>query len=393
MTERMPLSGIVVVALEHSVAGPLCTRILGDLGATVVKVERPGGGDFARYWDDHVAGEGAQFWWLNRNKRSVVLDLKEPDERARFDELLESADVLVNNLSPRGADRLGLTDSSFDERYPQLVHCQISGYGHDGPFRDRKAYDMLVQGEVGFMSLTGTPDQACRIGVSICDVSTGIYAALLVLAALRDRDSLGVGRRLDVSMFDVATEFAAPMLLSYLNADVVYPRLADHHHALAPYGVFRCADGVEILLAVHQDAEWQRLCTTLLDDPTLGIDARFATTLDRLAHRETIASLVGSALGRLSYADAVSTLDGAGIAHAAVNGMSQLATHDVLRRRGIIAEIDGGDDAAVSAFVGIAERLFDPDGDRESRPPRLNQHAADLVALTGADHGRPTADG
>ena len=187
---HLPLSGTIVVALEHSVAGPLCTRILGDLGATVVKVERPGG-DFARHWDDHVAGEGAQFWWLNRNKESVVLDLREPDQRARFDELLGGADVFVHNLSPRAADGLGLTGAEFDERHRRLVHCQISGYGHDGPSRDRKAYDMLVQGEAGFMSLTGTPEQACRVGVSICDVSTGIYAAMLVLAALRERDRPG----------------------------------------------------------------------------------------------------------------------------------------------------------------------------------------------------------
>jgi len=384
MTGGMPLSGVVVVALEHSVAGPLCSRILGDRGATIVKVERAGG-DFARSWDDHVAGESAQFWWLNRSKRSVVLDLKQPEGRARFDELLETADVLVHNLSPRAADGLGLTAASFDERHPRLVHCQISGYGHDGEFRDRKAYDMLVQGEAGFMSLTGTPEQGSRIGVSVCDVSTGIYAALLVLAALRERDLYGRGRRLDVAMLDVASEFAAPMLLSYVNAGVVYPRLADQHHALAPYGVFRCGDGTEILIAVHQDDEWKRLCRTVLESETHASDPRFATTLERVAHRELVGGIVGEALGRLTYAEAVEALEEAGIAHARVNGMPELAAHDVVARRGITTHVRSGDGSPVSAFVGIAERLFDPDGDRDSRPPDLDEHTR--APLPVADPG------
>ena len=387
MTGSLPLAGIVVIALEHSVAGPLCSRILGDLGATVVKVERPGTGDFARHWDDHVDGESAQFWWLNRSKRSAVLDLKEPDQRARLDELLGSADVFVHNLSPRAAAGLGLTGASFDERHPRLVVCQISGYGHEGAFRDRKAYDMLVQGEAGFMSLTGTPDQPARVGLSLCDVSTGIYAALLVLAALRERDLHGTARHLDVAMLDVACEFAAPMLLSYLNAGVVYPRLADHHHALAPYGAFRCGDGTDILIAVHQDTEWQRLCATLLGDPALGNDPRFATTLDRVAHREVVAGIVGDALGALDYAAAVDVLEDAGIAHARVNGMAELAAHDVIQRRRITQQVSRDAGRSVSAFVGIAERLFDPDGDRDSRPPMLDEHAVAPLD-TGAARSR-----
>jgi len=387
MTDGLPLSGILVVALEHSVAGPLCSRILGDLGATVVKVERPGTGDFARHWDDHVDGESAQFWWLNRSKRSAVLDLKEPDQRARLDELLAAADVFVHNLSPRAAAGLGLTGASVGARHPRLVVCQISGYGTEGAFRDRKAYDMLVQGEAGFMSLTGTPDQECRVGVSLCDVSTGIYAALLVLAALRERDLHGTARHLDVAMLDVASEFAAPMLLSNLNAGVVYPRLAAHHHALAPYGAFRCGDGTEILVAVHQDAEWKRLCATLLGDPALGDDPRFATTLDRVANRDVVAGIVGDALGALDYEDAVSALQEAGIAHARVNGMAELAAHDVIRRRGVTAQVSREGGRSVSAFVGIAERLFDPDGDRDARPPRLDEHALAPLGTSGPEAG------
>ena len=382
---HLPLSGTIVVALEHSVAGPLCTRILGDLGATVVKVERPGG-DFARHWDDHVDGEGAQFWWLNRNKQSVVLDLREPDQRARFDELLGGADVFVHNLSPRAADGLGLTGAEFDERHRRLVHCQISGYGHDGPSRDRKAYDMLVQGEAGFMSLTGTPEQACRVGVSICDVSTGIYAATLVLAALRERDLRGVGRRLDVAMLDVATEFAAPMLLSFANAGVIYPRLADQHHAIAPYGVFETADGREILIAIHQDAEWRRLCEVLIEQPELGADARYATTLDRVTHRRRVVELVAEAVGRRDHGEVVEVLDRAGIAHSSVNGIPELLEHDVVRQRGVIAQADGPR-GVVRSYVGIAERLFDPAGDRRSRPPDLDQHGR--AVRDDGDEGTP----
>ena len=320
-----------------------------------------------------MAGESAQFWWLNRNKQSVVLDLREPDQRARFDGLLGRASVFVHNLSPRAADGLGLTGTEFDARHRRLVHCQISGYGHDGASRNRKAYDMLVQGEAGFMSLTGTPEQACRVGVSICDVSTGIYAAVLVLAALRERDDRGVGRRLDVAMLDVATEFSAPMLLSFANAGVVYPRLADQHHAIAPYGVFETADGREILIAIHQDAEWRRLCEVLIEQPELGVDARYATTLDRVAHRDRIVELVDEAVGRRDHDEVVEILGRAGIAHAAVNGIPEVLEHDVLRQRGVLAESDGPR-GVVQSYVGIAERIFDPAGDRRSRPPGLDQH-------------------
>ena len=192
-------------------------------------------------------------------------------------------------------------------------------------------------------------------------------------------------------MLDVASEFAAPMLLSNLNAGVVYPRLAAHHHALAPYGAFRCGDGTEILIAVHQDAEWKRLCATLLGDPALGDDPRFATTLDRVANRDVVAGIVGEALGALDHAAAVSALEDAGIAHARVNGMAELAAHDVIRRRGVTTQVSRDGGRSVSAFVGIAERLFDPDGDRDSRPPMLDEHA--LAPLgTGAPHsGQGTA--
>jgi crotonobetainyl-CoA:carnitine CoA-transferase CaiB-like acyl-CoA transferase len=304
-----PLAGTVVVGLEHSVAGPLCTRILADLGADVIKVERAGSGDFSRHWDSNVRGEGAQFWWLNRGKRSIALDLKDESDRALFERLLSSADVLVQNMSPGAADRLGLYAPDLEARHPRLIICDISGYGNTTPLRERKAYDMLVQAESGVMSLTGTPEQPMRSGVSVCDVSTGIYSATLVLAALSERSVTGRGRRLDVAMFDATLEFLGPMLLSYLNAGIVYPRLPDRHHAIAPYGVFRCKDGSAILLAIEQDAEWKVFASEILARAELAEDDRYATNLARVEARDEVDRLVAEFFAGLTADEAVEHLE------------------------------------------------------------------------------------
>jgi crotonobetainyl-CoA:carnitine CoA-transferase CaiB-like acyl-CoA transferase len=378
-----PLEGLLVVGLEHSVAGPLCTRILSDLGARAIKVERAPHGDFARHWDGNVYGEGAQFWWLNRGKESVVLDLKSPEGRVAFDALLERADSFVCNVSPGAADRLGLGESQLRERFPRLVSCQISGYGTTGEFRDRKAYDMLVQAEAGVMSLTGTPDRPSRAGVSISDVGTGIYAAALILAALIGRGRDGAGRHLDVAMYDATIEFAAPMLISYLNAGVLYPRMPDRHHAIAPYGVFVCADGSRLLLAIEHDAEWQRFAGAILGRPDLGEDPRFATNVDRVANRELVDELVAEAIGALDRAEAERAVADLGLAYASLNDMQSVSAHPVVTERAMLRQVEANGGDAARTLVGLGERLFGVERPDLARPPALGEHTEAVLAELG----------
>jgi itaconate CoA-transferase len=374
-----PLAGVRVIGLEQSVAGPLCTRILGDLGADVIKVEPPGG-DFSRTWDDNARGESAQFWWLNRHKRSVELDLRHEGDREALEDLLADADVVVHNMSPRAADRLGLGETALLERHPHLVSCQISGYGSMTTQRNRKAYDMLVQAESGIMSLTGTAERPARTGVSIADVSTGLYGALLVLAALIEREGTGRGRALDVSMLDVASEFAAPMLMAYLNAGVIYPRTLDRHHAIAPYGVFTTADSRRVLLAVHQNDEWRRLCTGVLGSPVLAEDPRYATNLLRLEARDEVDALVSATFGARSFERITAELDEFGLAYAEVNDIAAAAAHPALIERGAIDGIPAASGEMVSSLIGLAERLFDAaDNGRREPPPRVGEHTREVL--------------
>jgi itaconate CoA-transferase len=378
-----PLEGLLVVGLEHSVAGPLCTRILGDLGATVIKVEREPAGDFARHWDDNVHGDCAQFWWLNRRKRSVALDLKVTAGRNAFDALLARADVLVSNQSPGAMERLGLTEDRLNAEFPTLVTCSISGYGAAGAFRDRKAYDMLMQAEAGVMSLTGSPEQPARVGVSISDVATGIYAAALILGALVGRRREQRGAYLDVAMFDATVEFAGPMLISYLNAGIIYPRLPDRHHAIAPYGVFRCADGARLLVAVHNDAEWRSFADRVIGRPELADDVRYATSVARLEHREEVDELTGAALGRLPKHDAVRLLDQIRIAYGSVNDMAEVAAHPATAERSLIDEVETIGGAKARTLVGMGERLFAADPGGRVRPPALGEDTERVLGALG----------
>lgn len=381
-----PLDGFLVVGLEHSVAGPLCTRILSDLGARAIKVERAPHGDFARHWDGNVDGEGAQFWWLNRGKESVALDIKDSDGRAVFDSLLARADAFVCNLSPGATERLGLTPAILGERFPRLVTCQISGYGREGTFRDRKAYDMLVQAEAGVMSLTGTPDQPTRAGVSISDVGTGLYAAALVLAGLLGRSRDGHGRHLDVAMYDATIEFAGPMLVSFLNAGLVYPRIPDRHHAIAPYGVFRCADDALVLLAIEHDAEWRRFAETLLRRPELGSDPRFATNIARLEHRHETDELTAGAIARLDRSEAFACFDDLGLAYASLNDMETVSEHPVVAERRMLQLVSTAKGGAAYALVGLGERLFPRAGgpSERMRPPALGEDTETILQELGA---------
>jgi formyl-CoA transferase len=367
-----PLEGLTVVAVEQSVAAPLCSRILADMGARVIKVERPPAGDFARHWDDHVHGESGQYWWLNRGKESIALDLQSAEDHALLDQLLASADVLVHNMSPGAAERVGIGRAAC-ERFPALVNCQISGYGDHGAFRDRKAYDMLVQAESGIMSLTGTRELPTRVGVSICDVATGIYAAAVVLAGVQRLRETGTGAFLDLAMFDVALEFVGPMLMSFMNSQVSYPRLAQHHHAIAPYGVFNCADDSPLLIAVEQDTEWLVFCERVLEAPELSADTRFATNLDRVRHRDELVALVAERFGRLGAQEAADRLDAAGIAYAFVREVHDLPDHPVAVERGLFARERTRSGFEVASVIGLAARAYGYPGRGRDRPPGLDE--------------------
>jgi crotonobetainyl-CoA:carnitine CoA-transferase CaiB-like acyl-CoA transferase len=378
-----PLAGIRVVAVEHSVAGPLCTRILGDLGAHVLKIERSGtDGDFARHWDSHAAGEGAQFWWLNRRKQSLALDLSAPGDRELLSDLLAQADVLVHNMSPAAATRAALDKESVARAWPTLIACQISGYGADTPsVSHRKAYDMLIQAESGIMSLTGTPDDVCRVGVSICDVSTGLYAALLILAALRDRDRSGTGARIDLAMFDVALEFVGPMLTSHLNAGVEYERSSARHHAIAPYGVFTCGDGNQIVLAIEQDAEWRAFCREVLGDELLADDDRFATNGRRIANRSEVDALVERHLAQTDIDAFVATCDRHGFAYGRVNDIAAVSGHPLVTGRAVVEDVESASGEIVRSLVGLPERVFGAPAGERIRPPKFDEDRTETMTL------------
>jgi itaconate CoA-transferase len=380
---RGPLDGLLVVGLEHSVAGPLCTRILGDMGATVIKIERPPRGDFARHWDDNVDGECSQFWWLNRRKSSFGADLKTDEGRRAFDALLERADVLVSNQSPGATERLGLTRETLRERFPTLVTCSISGYGATGPFRDRKAYDMLVQAEAGVMSLTGSPEQPTRVGVSITDVGTGIYAAALILGALFGRRRENRGAYLDVAMFDATVEFAGPMLVSFLNRGLIYPRFPDRHHAISPYGIFRCLDGGRLLVAVQNDLEWRVFADRVIGRPELADDARYATSVARLENRREVDEFAAGGLARLERDEAMRLLDEIRIAYGSVNDMGEVAEHPVTLGRSMIGGVETLGGGTARTLVGIGERVFGTRSDQRDRPPAVGEDTEAVLELLG----------
>lgn len=370
-----PLAGIRVVALEQSVAAPLASRILADAGADVIKVE-PVGGDFARRWDTHVHGASSHFTWLSRRKRSIALDLREDGDRRIFDQLVDTADVLVYNTTVAAAERLGLTQTLVEERWPSLVACRITGYGGFGIARDRRAYDMLVQAEAGLLDLTGDDDGPVRIGVSVGDIGTGLYAVVLILMALIERDRTGNGRFTDLSMFEAMTEFAGPNLTAWANAGVRYERQRQRHHTISPYGIFACADG-HIGLAIHQDAEWLRL-TECIARRDLGIRGDLATNADRVLNREEVEREVERELRREPRAEWQRRFDQANLAYGVINDISEVWEHPVGRDLGLKARASFADGTVVAVPRSPVERAFGGDG--LPLIPDLDEHRGEILA-------------
>ncbi|TNC25716.1 CaiB/BaiF CoA transferase family protein [Amycolatopsis alkalitolerans] len=324
-----PLEGITVVAVEHAVAAPFATRQLADLGARVIKVERPGAGDFARGYDRTVRGQSSYFVWLNRGKESVELDIK--NDRELLDALIERADVFVQNLAPGAAERLGLDAVTLRARRPQLIHCSISGYGPGGPYESKKAYDLLVQCETGLVMSTGTPEAPAKAGISIADIATGMYAYSGILTALYERERTGKGAGLRVAMIDALGEWMSQPAYFSRYGQEPPRRTGARHPSIAPYGPHRTGDG-EVFLGVQNDREWTALCG-VLGNPELARDPRFSTNVDRVAHREGLTAILEEAFAEFDAEQVITLLDRAGIANARLRTPEQFTSHPQLLAR------------------------------------------------------------
>jgi itaconate CoA-transferase len=332
-----PLDGVTVVTLEHAIAAPFCTRQLADLGARVIKVERPGVGDFARAYDTRVNGLASHFVWTNRSKESLTLDVKHDEAQSILHKLLANADVLVQNLAPGAAARLGLSFDELSKQYPKLIVCDISGYGDDqtnpGPYRDKKAYDLLVQSEAGFLSITGTPDAPSKAGCSIADIAAGMYAYTGILSALIQRQKTGRGSRIDVSMLESMVEWMNyPMYYAFEGA-APPPRAGAAHATIYPYGPFEAGDGRSVMLGLQNEREWAAFCTTVLQQPELAKDARFNANSLRVANRDELKQIILEAFKPLTSQRVVQRLEMAQIANANVNDMHDVWGHAQLKAR------------------------------------------------------------
>ena len=335
-----PLDGITVISLEHAIAAPFCTRQLADLGARVIKVERPAGGDIARGYATQVDGLSSHFVWVNRSKESLALDLKQPAAIAILKTLLKTADVLVQNLAPGAAARMGLTAEILQKENPRLILCDISGYGNNGPYRDKKAYDLLIQSEAGFLSVTGTPEAPSKAGNSIADIAAGMYAYTNILAALLQRGKTGKGSVIDISMLESLSEWMSfPMYYAYKGAEPP-PRNGASHATIYPYGPFKAGDGKTVMLGLQNEREWVQFCETVLENPALGTDERFDRNFKRNEKRIELLEIIKACFSKLTSEQLIARLEKAQIANARLNDMEGLWKHEQLRARNRWTEVD-----------------------------------------------------
>jgi len=328
-----PLDGITVVALEHVIAAPFCTRQLADLGARIIKIERPGDGDFARGYDRQVEGLSSHFVWVNRSKESLTLDLKQESAIAVLKNLLKTADVFIQNLAPGAAARMGLTAEALQKDNPGLILCAISGYGNDGPYRDKKAYDLLIQSEAGFLSITGTPETPSKAGNSIADIAAGMYAYTNILAALLQRGKTSKGTVIDISMLEALSEWMSfPMYYAYKGANPP-SRNGASHATIYPYGPFKAGDGKTVMLGLQNEREWAKFCETVLENPALAKDERFDKNFKRNEKRAELLEIINACFSKLSSEQLIARLEQAQIANAHLNDMEGLWKHDQLKAR------------------------------------------------------------
>jgi crotonobetainyl-CoA:carnitine CoA-transferase CaiB-like acyl-CoA transferase len=374
-----PLEGMRVIALEHAVAAPLCTRHLADMGAEVIKIERPGTGDFARNYDDFVHGQSSHFIWLNRGKRSLTLDVKDPDARAALDALLETADVLVQNLAPGAAARLGLTYDALSARNPKIVVCDITGYGESGPFVHKKAYDLLIQAEAGLIAVTGPEDEPSRVGISAADIATGMYALTGILSALLRRGRTGQGANVKIAMLDAVAEWTTWTQLRHAYFGSRPERASTTHPSIAPYGAHKTKDG-QIILGLQNEREWATFCEKVLGDSSLATDPRFVTQGDRRANRPALTALIEAALADKTSAEAADFLERAGIANGRINDPIDVWNHEQLAARDRWRDIDTPNGPARAMLPPFAFTDFEaPMG----AVPAVGQHTDEILTGLG----------
>ncbi len=379
-----PLKGLTVVTLEHAIAAPFATRQLADLGARVIKIERPGSGDFARDYDERVHGLASHFVWTNRSKESLTLDVKHPEAAAILERLVvEKADVVVQNLAPGAAARLGLGYDKLSAAKPGLIVCDISGYGDDpinpGPYRDKKAYDLLIQSEAGFVSVTGTPDEPCKAGPSIADIAAGMYAYSSILAALLQRGQTGRGQRIDISMLESLAEWTSYPLYYAFEGAAPPPRTGASHATIYPYGPFPTGDGNMVMLGLQNEREWASFCETVLQRPALTADPRFTANFKRVAEREALRGIIVEAFSSLTRTQVVERLELAQIANAQVNTMNDVWAHPQLKARGRWTEV-GSPKGPLPAM--LPPGTWDV-GPRMDPVPALGQHTDAILAELG----------
>ena len=375
-----PLAGTLVIALEQAVAVPFATRQLADLGARVIKVERPGSGDFARSYDTTVRGLSSHFVWLNRAKESLTLDLKRPEAQLVLARLLERADIFVQNLAPGAADRLDLGTETLRRKYPRLITCSLTGYGSSGPYASKKTYDLLVQGEVGLLSITGTEDTPSKVGLSIADVAGGMYAYSGILAALVQRGRTGEGTALEVSLFDALGEWMGyPMY--YTMGGSPPPRTGASHATIAPYGPYETKDE-SVIFGIHNIREWSAFCSIVLERPELSEDPRFQTNKLRVEHRRVMDSVILDVFRRLTAAEVIQRLDRAGIANARINSVSQFIHHPQLAARNLWREVDSPVGRVAALIPPVRMDGVDP---IMGAIPELGQHTESILTELGFD--------
>jgi crotonobetainyl-CoA:carnitine CoA-transferase CaiB-like acyl-CoA transferase len=376
-----PLSGITVVTLEHAIAAPFATRQLGDLGARVIKIERPGVGDFARGYDERVRGLASHFVWTNRSKESLTLDVKHPKAQAILKRLIrEQADVVVQNLAPGASARLGLSFAELSQVKPTIIVCDISGYGDNGPYRDKKAYDLLIQSESGLLSITGTEQEPSKAGPSIADIAAGMYAYSSILAALMHRQSTGRGQHLDISMLESLGEWMNYPLYYAFEGASPPPRTGASHATIYPYGPFPAGDGKTVMLGLQNEREWSVFCEKVLLDPELSTDERFSSNSKRSAARIELRNLIVNAFSTLTAEQVVQRLDDAQIANARVNDMHDVWKHPQLQARKRWREVESP--------AGPIPALLPPGSWEEGEPrmdavPALGEHTDAILSGLG----------
>ena len=328
-----PLDGITIVALEHVIAAPFATRQLADLGARVIKIERPGAGDFARHYDERAKGMSSHFTWVNRSKESLTLDLKQEGALIILKQLLQKADVFVQNLAPGAAARMGLSPEALQALNPKLIYCNLSGYGEDGPYRDKKAYDLLIQSEAGLLSITGTTDEPSKAGISIADIAAGMYTYTNIMAALLLRQKTGKGSVIDVSMLEALGEWMGYAMYYSTDGASPPPRTGATHATIYPYGPFKAGDGKTIMLGLQNEREWALFCEKVLDQPTLANDPRFDKNFKRNENRIELSKIILDRFANFTSEQVIAKLDEAQIANASLNDMHQFWDHEQLKAR------------------------------------------------------------